>query len=79
MGACGGITLTNKGRNLHAKAQTGVELKFTRFGMGDGQLGGQSIVDLNTLINQKQSLGIAKLKTMPGGKAVAGTISSNKI
>ncbi|MED1803013.1 hypothetical protein [Brevibacillus porteri] len=78
MGAFGGITLTNKGRNLQAKAQTGVELKFTRFGMGDGQLSGQSIVDLNALINQKQSLGIAKLKTMPGGKAVAGTVISNK-
>ncbi|WP_409174797.1 hypothetical protein [Brevibacillus fortis] len=78
MVAFGGITLTNKGRNLQAKAQTGVELKFTRFGIGDGELGGQSIIDLNALISQKQSLGIAKLKTMPGGKAVAGTVISNK-
>lgn len=78
MGAFGGITLTNKGRNLQAKAQTGVELQFTRFVIGDGQLSGQNIIDLNALINPKQSLGIAKLKTMPGGKAVVGTVISNK-
>ncbi|MBY0088402.1 phage tail protein [Brevibacillus brevis] len=78
MGAFGGMTLTNKGRNLIAKAQTGVELKYTRFGIGDGELGGQSIVDLNALISQKQSLGIAKLKIQPGGKAVVGTVISNK-
>jgi len=78
MGAFGGITLTNKGRNLLAKAQTGVEIKYTRFGIGDGQLGGQSIVDLNALISQKQSLGIAKLKVQPGGKAVVGTVITNK-
>ncbi|GIO08025.1 hypothetical protein J31TS6_40530 [Brevibacillus reuszeri] len=78
MGAFGGITLTNKGRNLLAKAQTGVEIKYTRFGIGDGQLGGQSIVDLNALISQKQSLGIGKLKVQPGGKAVVGTVITNK-
>ncbi|WP_409176671.1 phage tail protein [Brevibacillus fortis] len=78
MGAFGGMTLTNKGRNLIAKAQTGIELKYTRFGIGDGELGGQSIVDLNALISQKQSLGIAKLKLQPGGKAVVGTVISNK-
>ncbi|MDT2193617.1 hypothetical protein [Paenibacillus larvae] len=45
--------MTTKGRNLQAKAQTGVELKYTRVGIGDGQLAGQSIMTLNKLINEK--------------------------
>ncbi|MEV2679419.1 hypothetical protein ABND25_20210 [Paenibacillus larvae] len=53
--------MTTKGRNLQAKAQTGVELKYTRVGIGDGQLAGQSIMTLNKLINEKKSLPITKL------------------
>lgn len=77
MGAFGGLILTNKGRNLQAKAQTSVSLVFTRIALGDGTLSGQNIIDLNVLINQKLSLPISKLKTQTGGKAVVGAILNN--
>jgi hypothetical protein len=78
MGAFGGLILTNKGRNLQAKAQTGVELHYTRIAIGDGELGGRVIVDLNALVNEKLSLPISKLKVLTGGKAVVGTVLSNQ-
>ncbi|WP_158530308.1 hypothetical protein [Paenibacillus larvae] len=70
--------MTTKGRNLQAKAQTGVELKYTRVGIGDGQLAGQSIMTLNKLINEKKSLPITKLNIQTAGKAVIGTVLSNQ-
>lgn len=78
MGAFGGIILTNKGRNLQAKAQTGVELKYSRIGIGDGQLAGQSIPTLTKLISEKKSLPLTKLKLQGQGKAVVGTVLSNQ-
>jgi len=77
MGAFGGLLLTNTGRNLQAKGQTGVQLKFTRIALGDGNLDGQNVADLNRLINEKLTLPISKLKTQPGGKAVVGTVLRN--
>lgn len=77
MGAFGGIILTNKGRNLQAKAQTGVELKYTRIGIGDGQLTGQSIPTLTKLISEKKTLPLTKLKLQGQGKAVVGAVLSN--
>ncbi|MCY9774698.1 kelch repeat-containing protein [Paenibacillus larvae] len=70
--------MTTKGRNLQAKAQTGIELKYTRVGIGDGQLAGQSILALNKLINEKKSLPITKLNIQTAGKAVIGTVLSNQ-
>ncbi|WP_213431600.1 phage tail-collar fiber domain-containing protein, partial [Paenibacillus dendritiformis] len=77
MGAFGGMIITNKGRALQAKAQTGIELKYTRIKVGDGKLGGQSIPTLNNLISAKKSLDIKKLEVRPDGKAVVGTMLSN--
>ncbi|WII39707.1 hypothetical protein [Paenibacillus thiaminolyticus] len=76
MGAFGGLILTNKGRALQAKAQTGIELKYTRIKVGDGKLGGQSIPTLNNLISPKKSLDIKKLEVRLG-KAVVGSMLSN--
>lgn len=78
MSAFGGLILTNKGRNLQAKAQSGVPLNFTRIGVGDGSLGAGSILELSGLIHEVKSLAILKLKTMPGGKAVVGGMLSNQ-
>lgn len=78
MGAFGGLIMTNKGQALQAKAQAGIALVFTRIGCGDGDLGGQSIKDLNALISEKMSLEIIKLKTMQSDKAVVGAILSNQ-
>lgn len=74
----GGVQFTNQGLALQAKAQTGVELHFTRLAVGDGELGGQSIPALTDLIHLVKSVDITKLKTLPGGKAVVGGILSNQ-
>jgi hypothetical protein len=78
MGAFGGLIQTKRGRNLQAKAQTGVQLHFTRIAIGDGSLSGQQIADLTALISQKKSLNISKLKTQTGGKAIVGCVLSNQ-
>ncbi len=78
MGAFGGMIQTIRGRNLQSKAQVGTPIQFTRIAIGDGQLGGNSILELNALRNQKKSLNITKLRTLNGGKAVVGAIISNQ-
>lgn len=78
MSAFGGLILTNRGRNLQAKAQAGTTLNFTRIAVGDGQLGGSSISELITLKNQRMSLALTKLKVLTAGKAVVGAILSNQ-
>lgn len=47
--------LTNKGRALQAKAQAGVELKYTKAVIGDGNLGNQSIGPLTNVISPKKT------------------------
>lgn len=74
----GGLFITNRGRALQAKAQTGVQLNFTKLAVGDGQLSGQSISDLTELIHQIKTLELNKFKTLPGGKAVVGGVLSNQ-
>lgn len=78
MGAFGGLILTNRGRMLQSKAQTGVKLEYTRIAIGDGQLGSTPILGLNNLRHEIMSLPITKLVVQSGGKAVVGTIWSNK-
>ncbi len=77
MGAFGGMIQTTRGRNLQAKALTGVELHFTRIAIGDGELRGSSILDLYTLKHEVKSLDIKKLKTS-GGQATVGAVLSNQ-
>lgn len=74
----GTIQFTNKGRILQAKAQTGVQLVFSRIGVGDGSLSGQAIDDLTDLIHEILSVDITRLNTMPGGKAKVGGTFSNQ-
>ncbi|WP_438449423.1 phage tail-collar fiber domain-containing protein, partial [Gorillibacterium sp. sgz5001074] len=73
-----GFKFTNKGLALQAKAQAGTELQFTRVGIGDGSLGAQQVVNLNTLVSQKMSLPITKLKPQTGGKAAVGFSFTNQ-
>jgi hypothetical protein len=77
MSAFGGLILTNKGRALQAKAQTGVQLNFTKVKVGDGSLSGQSILELNDLISPKKELSILELKTLPEDKASLKSFLSN--
>lgn len=76
--AFGGLVLTNRGRTLQAKAQTGTELKYTRIGIGDGNLGSGSILDLNRLINRIKYLDITKIQRRSGGRAIIGGVLSNQ-
>lgn len=78
MAAFGGLIITNRGRALQAKAQIGTQLVFTRIAVGDGELGGGSILDLTELKHEVKSLSITKIKTLSDGKAVIGTLLSNQ-
>lgn len=78
MSAFGGLFITNKGRALQAKSQAGIQLNFTRIGIGDGSLSGQSISDLNALISEKKSLSITKCKVQSVTNAVVGAVLSNQ-
>lgn len=78
MSFSGGILFTNLGRALQAKAQTGVQLNFTRIGVGDGQLSGQDISELTALIHETKSLTITRFRVLTGGKASVGGVLTNE-
>lgn len=78
MSAFGGLILTNRGRDLQAKAQLGTALVFTRMGIGDGELGSNSIPDLTALIHEVRSLTLGRIQLLTGGKARIGTIITNQ-
>lgn len=78
MGAFGGFFITNKGRALQAKAQTGVVLHYNRIALGDGSLtSGQQIAEMTGMVSQKMTLAITKLRPLPGGQATVGTSYNN--
>lgn len=63
-----GVLLTEKGRALLAKAQTGSVLRFTRVKIGDGEIqSGESLELLNDLVNPKLSLEITHLQAESNG------------
>lgn len=78
MSTFGGMYFTNKGRALQAKALTGVQLNFTRIAVGDGNLSGQAIQELNALIHEVKSIPIIKLKNSNDGKATIGGTLTNQ-
>ncbi|MEK3955297.1 glycine-rich domain-containing protein [Psychrobacillus sp. FSL K6-1464] len=77
MGAFGGLILTNKGKILQAKAQAGAPLIYTRFGIGDGQIGSIAIADLTALKNQIMSLDLTKIIVQSNSRAVIGGVLDN--
>lgn len=77
MSAFGGLIITNQGRNLQAKAQLGTQLQFTRMGLGDGELGSSSIVDLTALKHEVKSLTLSRFELLTNGRARIGTVLSN--
>lgn len=77
MASFGGLILTNKGRALQAKAQSGVPLVYTRIAIGDGNLAGQQITNLTNLINLKKSLPITDISIQPGYDATIHSYLSN--
>lgn len=70
--------LTNKGIALQAKAQTGIELKYTRFVLGDGRLNGQAMSALTNVINPKKTMPVTKLRMEVPNQATVGFVLSNQ-
>lgn len=66
------LKFTNSGLDLEYKAQSGKELKFKRFGIGDGELGSTSIKELTALKNEKMQLDIIKI-------TISGTDENKKV
>lgn len=65
MAVFGGLVLTNKGRNLYAKAQTGKILKIKKVVLGDGVLGSsESIINISELKNKVLDCDIKKIQVM---------------
>lgn len=79
MSTFNGLFFTDKGRALQAKAQAGGELHFNRIALGDGDLGNNTIADLNALIHEVKSLSITKLLVLTDNKtSVVGGVLSNQ-
>ncbi|MNW36141.1 Phage tail fiber repeat protein [compost metagenome] len=72
-------SLTNKGRQLQAKAQTGAQLVYTRMAVGSGALSGQSLEAMTALITPVKDLTISRLKRPPGTiRALIGAVLKNQ-
>lgn len=76
MGAFNKMYLTTAGQNLLYKAQTGKNLKFTKFKLGDGELNGRAIAQLTDLISLKKEIEVSKLK-IQNSKITIGCSFSN--
>jgi phage-related tail fiber protein len=77
--AIGKVYLTKRGRNLIAKGSAGAEIVFTRFAIGDGNLTGQAIEDLNELIHYRKTVTIGKIKPKETGiLSVYGNFSNSE-
>lgn len=72
-----GLKLTNAGRELQAKAQTGQVLQFTRVGLGDGAAPAD-LTTLTSLVNQRQPLSIQRQDVPGDGTAVLRVILTNQ-
>ncbi|MFC7559898.1 tail fiber protein [Paenibacillus farraposensis] len=74
-----GIEITNRGRNLLAKAEAGLtKITYTKFSVGDGKLSGQLQTALKALINEKVSFPVSRLKIQSENVVVPGFEFSNQ-
>ncbi|MGG4218820.1 phage tail protein [Paenibacillus jamilae] len=74
-----GIQITNRGRNLLAKAEAGLtKITYTKFSAGDGKLAGQMPVALKALISEKISFPVSRLKIQSENVVVPGFEFSNQ-
>lgn len=71
--------LTNKGRQLQAKAQAGAQLVYTRMAIGRGSLSGQSLEAMTALITPVKDLTISRIKRPAGAtRATIGATLTNQ-
>lgn len=75
------LILTTSGRVLAAKGQQGKQLHFTRIALGDGILGGGSMVNRRNLISEKLSMKIdgRQLTQESTVSAVIATLSNKDL
>ncbi|GIO39084.1 hypothetical protein J41TS12_39450 [Paenibacillus antibioticophila] len=72
-------TLTNKGRQLQAKAQAGTQLVYTKMAVGSGSLSGQSLEAMTALITPVKDLAIERVRRPPGTtRALIGATLRNQ-
>lgn len=74
----GGIQFTNSGFLLSTKTLIGKQVVFTRLAVGDGELSGQSPLELTSLIHEVESIEINKLQVMNATEAVVGGPFTNQ-
>ena len=73
-----GTVLTKQGKNLQAKAQTGVKLEFTKVMLGEGLLpDGVNLEDLTALILPKWTTGIQDIAVIGDGTSRIRALVSN--
>lgn len=78
MGNFSGTIQTNRGRNLHAKALTGVTLNFTRIGIGDGLWQeGADPANMIALVSEKKSLPIQEMENVGDGTSKLRFVLTN--
>lgn len=71
--------LTNKGRQLQAKAQAGTQLVYTKMAVGSGSLSGQSLEAMTALITPVKDLAIERVRRPPGTtRALIGATLRNQ-
>ncbi|QTD41397.1 hypothetical protein [Sporosarcina sp. Te-1] len=71
-----GMVLTKKGRDLQAKAESGVVLNFTKVAIGDGNHGEQNLEDIEYLLNPIRDLWITGIQVESGQCKVHSAITN---
>ncbi|MTI49714.1 MAG: hypothetical protein FH761_17930 [Firmicutes bacterium] len=68
----GTVLFTNKGKVLQAKAESGIQLQFTKLSIGKGELGETPISELVGLIDPVIDINITELSSVNGYAKVGG-------
>jgi hypothetical protein len=77
MASFNGFVLTNKGRELLAKAVAGEQLTFTKMEVGDGTFTGD-VKTLTALVSKKDDFNINQIENQGNGQVSLKAIISNK-
>ena len=77
MASFNGFILTNKGRELLAKAVAGEQLTFTKMEVGDGTFTGD-IKTLTALVNKKDDFNINQIENQGNGQVILKAIINNQ-
>ncbi|MBJ7550737.1 phage tail protein [Marinomonas ostreistagni] len=72
-----GLQMTAAGRDLQAKAQTGVKLDFSRVGLGDGEMPAD-IDPLTAMVSEKKSLDITDFELLGDGTSQLEVLLTNE-